>query len=154
MTSLTALPVQESSDFDDPPPKLPAAPAANFAERLSAVKASSNPLLEASGPLLRGLADMPQHLLADEVTQLRLLLEQEVHTFQKLCEQANIRRDHALGARYCLCTALDERAMQTPWAKDGRGSLGRWITDGLATTFHEDRDGGDKVYYLIGRLMT
>ncbi|WP_207880369.1 type IVB secretion system protein IcmH/DotU, partial [Pseudomonas sp. 32_A] len=31
--------------------------------------------------------------------------------------------------------------------------LGTWISEGLATSFHEDRQGGDKVYLLIGRLM-
>ncbi len=81
---------------------------------------------------------------------LRMLLEQEVRTFQKLCEQANIRRDHMIGARYCLCTALDEAAMQTSW---GKNSGVEWGTSGLSTTFHEDRDGGQKVYLLIGRLL-
>jgi type VI secretion system protein ImpK len=28
-----------------------------------------------------------------------------------------------------------------------------WVTNGLATIFHEDRQGGDKIYLLIGRLM-
>jgi type VI secretion system protein ImpK len=97
---------------------------------------------------------MPEYLEDGAIAVLRSMLEQEVRTFQKLCEQANIRRDHVLGARYCLCTALDESAMQTLWGKAGKGSLGKWTTDGLTTTFHEDRDGGDKVYYLIGRLMT
>jgi len=122
--------------------------------RLTAVLEAENPLLEAAHPLLRALADMPEHLEADAIPVFRSMIEQEVRVFQKLCEQANVRRDHMLGARYCLCTALDEAAMQTAWAKEGTGSLGAWITDGLATTFHEDRQGGDKVYLLIGRLMS
>jgi type VI secretion system protein ImpK len=28
-----------------------------------------------------------------------------------------------------------------------------WVTTGLASTFHKDRQGGDKVYYLVGKLM-
>ena len=126
----------------------------NMGARLAAVGRAKNPLLEAAKPLLRALCDMPAYLEDRSIAALRSMLEQEVRTFQKLCEQANIRRDHVLGARYCLCTALDEVAMQTPWGKAGKGSLGKWTTDGLATTFHEDRNGGDKVYYLIGRLMT
>jgi type VI secretion system protein ImpK len=43
--------------------------------------------------------------------------------------------------------------MQTAWGKGGDSGL-EWSTNGLATTFHEDRQGGDKVYLLIGRLMT
>lgn len=126
----------------------------NLGARLAAVGLAKNPLLEAARPLLRALCDMPEYLEDGAIAVLRSMLEQEVRTFQKLCEQTNIRRDHVLGARYCLCTALDESAMQTTWGKAGKGSLGKWTTDGLATTFHEDREGGDKVYYLIGRLMT
>lgn len=140
-------------EADDPPLDLPAPE--NPAHRLVAIRAAQNPLLEASRVLLRALADMPQRLDSKSaVDALRMALEQEVRIFESLCEQANIRRDHVLGARYCLCTALDEAAVQTAWASDGAGSLGQWNKDGLTTTFHEDRLGGDKVYYLIGRLMT
>lgn len=124
-----------------------------FAQRLSAVRAANNPLLEASRVLLRAQADMPEKLGSKHaVATLRTLLEQELRLFLKLCEQANIRRDHMVGARYCLCTALDEAAMQTAWGKGGNSGV-EWITNGLATIFHEDRQGGDKVYLLIGRLL-
>ncbi|CAE6746800.1 type VI secretion system protein TssL, long form [Paraburkholderia nemoris] len=121
--------------------------------RLTAVQNAKNPLLEAASPLLRAQADMPEYLEADAIPELRSLLEHEIRIFQKLCEQTNIRRDHMLGASYCLCTALDEAAMQTTWGKAGDSGV-EWITTGLASTFHEDRKGGDKIYLLIGRLMT
>ncbi|MFM0097863.1 type VI secretion system protein TssL, long form [Paraburkholderia nemoris] len=124
-----------------------------FSARLTAVKNAKNPLLEAASPLLRAQADMPEYLEADAIVELRSLLEHEIRIFQKLCEQTNIRRDHMLGASYCLCTALDEAAMQTTWGKAGDSGV-EWITAGLASTFHEDRKGGDKIYLLIGRLMT
>ncbi|KVM91544.1 type VI secretion system protein TssL, long form [Burkholderia diffusa] len=123
-----------------------------FSERLAAVRTHRNPLLEAARPLLRAQADMPEYLDTDAIPALRSLLEQEMRTFQKLCEHANIRRDHMIGARYCLCTALDEVAMQTTWGQN-RESGAAWITNSLATVFHEDRQGGDKIYLLIGRLM-
>jgi type VI secretion system protein ImpK len=129
-------------------------PPESFAHRLAAVQAARNPLLEASRVLLRAQADMPETLASKQaVAALRSLLEQELRVFQKLCEQANIRRDHMIGTRYCLCTALDEAAMQTAWGKGGASGV-EWVTNGLATIFHEDRQGGDKVYLLIGRLMT
>ncbi|AEA65998.1 type VI secretion system OmpA/MotB family protein (plasmid) [Burkholderia gladioli BSR3] len=123
-----------------------------FRERLIAVEQACNPLREAARPLLRALADMPDRLAPEETFALRDLLEHEVRTFQKLCEQANIRRDHTIGARYCLCTALDEAATQTAWGKGGSSGI-EWISSGLATTFHEDRQGGQKIYLLIGRLL-
>lgn len=123
-----------------------------FHERLIAVQQARNPLLEAARPLIRALAEMPKHLDKDEPLALRMLLEQEVRTFQKLCEQANIRRDHMIGARYCLCTALDEAVAQTEWSKEDSSGI-EWIRHGLATSVREDRDGGHKVYLLIARLL-
>ncbi|WP_081064531.1 type VI secretion system protein TssL, long form [Burkholderia stagnalis] len=128
------------------------APPENNLERLERVKTARNPLLEASRVLLRALADMPSELAANDAAALRGLLENEVRTMQKLCQQANIRRDHMLGASYCLCTALDEAAMQTAWAQHG-DSGNEWIKSSLATTFHKDIKGGDKIYLLIGRLL-
>ncbi len=126
-------------------------PGEAFDARLAAVEHAPNPLLEAARPLLRAIADMPAQLELREIDQLHLLLKQETRVFQRLCEQANIRRDHMVDARYCLCTALDEAAMQTEWGQRETGV--RWITTGLATEFHEDRHGSEKIYLLIGRLM-
>lgn len=128
-------------------------PSEPFEQRLAAVRSAPNPLLEASRVLLRAQADMPDQLASNRtIARLRSLLEQELRVFQKLCEQANIRRDHMIGARYCLCTALDEAAMQTEWGKGGSSGM-EWIRTGMATVFHEDRQGGVKVYLLIGRLL-
>lgn len=127
--------------------------AADQRERLIAVRDAKNPLLEAARPLLRALADIPEHIGTNATLSLRMLLEQEVRAFERLCEQANIRLDHMIGARYCVCTALDEAAMQTDWGKRSDSAVD-WMTNGLATAFHEDRKGGDRVYLLIGRLMS
>ncbi|WP_412473064.1 type VI secretion system protein TssL, long form [Burkholderia stabilis] len=135
-----------ASSWEGPPPE-------SFAERLAAVRRAKNPLLEASRVLLRAQADMPEKFASkNAVASLRALLKQEVRVFEKLCEQTNIRRDHMIGARYCLCTALDETVTQTAWGKAGSSGIA-WIKEGLATTFHGDLDGGDKVYLLIGRLL-
>ncbi|WP_434113652.1 type IVB secretion system protein IcmH/DotU [Paraburkholderia caffeinilytica] len=125
---------------------------AQFNARLAAISDAENPLLEAARPLLRALADMPMQLSAPTIALLHHLLEQELISFQKLCEHAHIRRDHVVGARYCLCTALDEAAMQTEWGRSEDTGV-EWITNGLATRFHEDRHGGDKIYLLVGRLL-
>ncbi|RQZ38058.1 type VI secretion system protein TssL [Burkholderia sp. Bp9090] len=128
-------------------------PSEPFDQRLAGVRVARNPLLEASRVLLRAQADMPDKLESKQaIAWLKSLLEQEMRIFEKLCEQANIRRDHMIGASYCLCTALDEAATQTAWGKEGSSAI-EWIQGGLATTFHGDLKGGDKVYLLIGRLL-
>ncbi|CAN0626863.1 type VI secretion system protein ImpK [Burkholderia multivorans] len=136
-----------------PEPLTEAPPPERFDRRLAAVNQAQNPLLEAARMLLRAQADIPDAPLSKHaIAMLRVLLEEEMRTFERLCEQANIRRDHMIGARYCLCTALDEAVTQSAWGKRGSSGI-EWIKDGLAITFHEDRDGGDKVYLLIGRLL-
>ncbi|KWB82958.1 type VI secretion system protein TssL, long form [Burkholderia ubonensis] len=127
-----------------------------FEEQLAAVKRAKNPLLEAASTLLRAQADipgLPDDMSFESAVALRDLLIQRVLIFEALCTQANIRRDHMTGAKYCLCTALDEIAMQSAWGKDVRISA-EWAEKSLATTFHEDRKGGEKIYFLIARLLT
>ncbi|WP_175819034.1 type VI secretion system protein TssL, long form [Burkholderia sp. BCC0419] len=126
-----------------------------FDARLAAVKKAGNPLLEAARTLLRAQADipdLPEETSHDTAIGLRELLVSEVQLFDRLCTQANIRRDHVIGARYCLCTALDEAVMQSAWGRDVR-IAGEWAGQNLASTFLEDSKGGAKIYLLVARLM-
>ncbi|MFT4172427.1 MAG: type VI secretion system protein TssL, long form [Rhodocyclaceae bacterium] len=107
-----------------------------------------NPLLAAAGPLLRALADMPAALPTGiGMEETKSALRDEVRRFQQTCERANLRRDHVLGARYALCTALDEAAAATPWGGTA------WINDSLLVHFHQDNDGGATVFRLLGLLL-
>jgi type VI secretion system protein ImpK len=115
--------------------------------RLSEISNALNPLLAAARPLLCALAQMPGELDAGFVGHYRTLLEREVHLFQTLCDQANLRREHVLAVRYCLCTALDEAANNTPW-----GGRGIWAGKSLLVTFHGESEGGIKLFQIIGRL--
>src|SRR5438445_6856936 len=59
--------------------------------RVAAIDGAPNPLLEAARPLLRALADMPPILEErGTVERLRALLEQELRTFQAVCDRLNI----------------------------------------------------------------
>lgn len=108
---------------------------------------AQNPLLEAARPLLHTLADMPAQLTLSQIENLRELLIREVQIFQTLCDRVNLRREHTLAVRYCLCTALDEAANKTEW-----GRSYAWAQKGLLITFHSETGGGEKVFLLIGRL--
>ena len=123
----------------------------DHALRLVAIKAAENPLLTAAQPLLRVLADMPTKLDPPDsgMESLRELLCREIRDYQALCDQANLRREHVLAVRYCLCTALDEAANKTSW-----GGGGAWASKGLLITFHNESYGGEKIFLLIGRLSS
>lgn len=132
------------------------APEMSRPARLAKVRAARNPLLEAAQPLLQAIADMPASLVIEEVELLHRLLAREVSTFQALCNSAQIREEHVVGASYALCTAIDEAAHSTRWggvvgSRDG--GAGIWAGRQLAVAFHDDARGGDKVFLLIGRLV-
>lgn len=142
---------------DSAPPTLNFAPGPNHDERLAAVMRAvderRNPFLEAASVLLRSQAEMPDALTPQGVTGLHTLLEQEVQCYTRLCEQANLRRDHMLAVRYALCTAIDEAANLKAWGGGAdTGGTGVWSTQSLLNTFHGENGGGEKVFLLIGRL--
>lgn len=123
-----------------------------LAELLATIEKDRNPFLEAASVLLRTLAELPKELNAEGVRGLHTLLTQELQTYTRLCEQANLRRDHMLAVRYALCTALDEAISAKPWAGGVAGDTGMWSTQALLNQFHGESGGGKTVFLLIGRL--
>lgn len=113
---------------------------------------SQNPLLEAARALLQALADTPRELDSNAVAQRHKWLEQEVRVFDKVCTELRLRSDHVQNARYCLCSALDEAAMQTEWGKGVTTGI-EWSSNGLAVAFGQDRQGADRVYRIVGQIM-
>jgi len=142
-----------NQDARDAPPPQPIPPGATDKERLKAINVASNKILEAARELLRAQADMPKGMDLDFADRLRECVVDELKAFQRLCAKAGVRRDHMIGARYCLCTALDEAIMEALWDTGDQKVVNSWSTRSLATTFHEDNKGGDKVYLLVGRLL-
>ena len=125
---------------------------ARLAEVERALEQDRNPFLEAARVLLRSLAELPVELNAEGVHGLHTLLTRELHTFTRLCEQVNLRREHMLAVRYALCTALDESISRKPWAGGEAQQTGMWSTQALLNQFHGENEGGKTVFLLIGRL--
>lgn len=131
-------------------PRMPASPP--IRTRVEAAEAAANPLLEAARPLLDALADTPVVLDGRAVEMRYRWLSHEVRVFDKACAELRLRPDHVQNTRYCLCSALDEAAMQTAWGK-GVSTGVEWTTHGLAVAFGGDRQGGDRVYAIIEQAM-
>ncbi|WP_431207827.1 type IVB secretion system protein IcmH/DotU [Burkholderia cepacia] len=124
----------------------------SVATRLRMVEQSINPLLEAARVLLGALANQPEILDADSVVRRRRWLEQESRLFTRMCGELNLRPEHVRSASYCLCSALDESAMQTWWGKRN-GTGVEWQVNGLAISMGHDRQGGDRVFQLIDEAL-
>jgi len=106
-----------------------------------------NPLVWAACRLLDMLAQIRSMPHLDDPARLRRYLVNEVHGFEKRAQEVGVPRDELVGARYCLCTALDEISANMPW-----GAAGVWAKQSLLVTFHNETWGGEKFYTLFARL--
>lgn len=106
-----------------------------------------NLLLQAALPLLNAIAQLRQTISHDDPAGLRQSLIEEVRLFEQRCKQAKLPFELLIGARYCLCSALDEAIAQTPW-----GTRGIWSGNGMLVTFHNESWGGEKFFQLLSRL--
>lgn len=111
------------------------------------VAGNDNLLLTAAAPLLNAVVQIRQAATHDDPAGLRQLLIDEVRQFEQRCKQAGLPFEMIIGARYCLCSLLDEAAAQTPW-----GTRGVWSGNGMLVTFHNESWGGDKVFQLLSRI--
>jgi type VI secretion system protein ImpK len=106
---------------------------------------AGNPLVDAANPLLDALA---QIRVSTQLTpeRLRVYLVDEIRRFQTRAREAAVSIEAIVGARYCLCTALDEAAALAPWGG------GAWSTQSLLVAFHNETWGGEKFFELLARL--
>jgi type VI secretion system protein ImpK len=111
------------------------------------VISGSNPLVAAANPLLDLIPQIRATGSHPSPAMLREHLLDEVRQFELRSQQAGIPNETILGARYCLCTALDEAAALTPW-----GGNGVWSAHSLLVTFHNETWGGEKFFQLLSRL--
>jgi type VI secretion system protein ImpK len=111
------------------------------------VISGSNPLVAAANPLLDLIPQIRATASHPSPALLREHLLDEVRQFELRAQQAGIPNETILGARYCLCTALDEAAALTPW-----GGNGVWSAHSLLVTFHNETWGGEKFFQLLSRL--
>ncbi|WP_312041638.1 type IVB secretion system protein IcmH/DotU [Erwinia sp.] len=112
-----------------------------------ATVSQENPLLAAAAPLLNAIVQIRLAATHDDPAGLRQQLVDEIRQFEARCKRAGLPFDMIIGARYCLCSALDEAAAQTPW-----GTRGVWSGNGLLVTFHNESWGGEKVFQLLSRI--
>ena len=142
-----------------PPPQQPAAPqyqAQQQAQPQAAQGSSSayfstsnglNPLTNAASTLIAVFEKTRQSVSHPDVGGLHQRLVNEVKTFEKTAKEAGIKPEIVLSARYCICAALDEAVMNTPW-----GSESAWPQRTLLSVFHNEASGGEKFFLILDRM--
>jgi type IV/VI secretion system ImpK/VasF family protein len=68
----------------------------------------------AANPLLNAIPQIRHSVSHDDQAGLRQQLIDEIRRFEVRCQQSGLAYEVIVGARYCLCTALDEAAALTP----------------------------------------
>jgi type VI secretion system protein ImpK len=106
-----------------------------------------NPLVALANPLLLAVPQLRATRRVDDVAGLRNALAQGVREFATRAAAEGIAAERVMAARYVLCTMIDEAAADTPW-----GSGGVWARHSLLSMFHNETEGGEKVFQLMARL--
>ena len=106
-----------------------------------------NPLLALANRLLLVVPQLRATRQVDDVDALRNALAQGIRDFAGRAAAQGIAPERVMAARYVLCTMIDEAAAETPW-----GGMGVWARHSLLTLFHNETEGGEKVFQLMARL--
>jgi len=107
-----------------------------------------NPLTGAATTLLALIAQLRDSASHADPESLFQHVSQEVQRFEAAARSKGEPADVILGARYVLCTAVDETILNTPW-----GGQSVWATQTLLGTFHNETWGGEKFFQLLDRLI-
>jgi len=111
------------------------------------INSGANPLVAAANPALNLVPQIRNLAQIGDPSSLRKHLIEKIKVFEREAQQHGIAADTIIGARYCLCTLLDETAAQTPW-----GGMGEWAKHSLLVTFHNETWGGEKFFQLLSKL--
>lgn len=105
-----------------------------------------NPLIAAANPLLNIVPQLRATLQHPDPSGLRDYIAQNIKSFEMRARSAGVAPEKVIGARYALCTLLDEAAASTPWGS------GIWAKHSLLVMFHNEAWGGEKFFQLLAKL--
>jgi type VI secretion system protein ImpK len=108
----------------------------------------SNPLVAAANVLLNLVPQIRSMVANQDPLGLQQVLLENIRLFEQQAGSLGISMETIIGARYCLCTVIDEAAAQTPW-----GGSGVWPKYSLLVALHNETWGGEKFFQLLSKLV-
>lgn len=112
------------------------------------VVSGGNPLVAAANTLLNLIPQMRRMVTNPDPGAFQQVLLERVRQFENQAGTAGVNMETTIGARYCLCTVLDEAAAQTAW-----GGTGVWSKYSLLVDLHNETWGGEKFFQLLAKLI-
>ena len=107
-----------------------------------------NPLVNAASTLIAVFEKTRQSVSHANVGGLHQSLANEIKLFENKMKEMRTQPEVILSARYCVCAALDEAVLNTPW-----GSESGWSQRTLLSVFHNETAGGEKFFLILERMM-
>ncbi len=133
------------------PTRTPPPPPAALAAALNTgafLRASWNPLLAASAPLLDlagRLRDLPEHANPE---RLRDRVIAEIRRFESAATTAGSVPEEVRIARFALCACLDDVVLATPW-----GPRSVWAREGLVAAVEKATGAAERFFDLLDAML-
>ena len=115
---------------------------------LPEVTSGGNPLVAAANTLLNLVPQIRSMVSNQDPHGLQQVLLEQIRTFERKAGASGVTMETIIGARYCLCTVIDEAAAQTPW-----GGSGVWPKFSILVALHNETWGGEKFFQLLSKLV-
>lgn len=115
---------------------------------LPEVTSGGNPLVAAANTLLNLVPQIRSMVSNQDPHGLQQVLLEQIRTFERKAGASGVTMETIIGARYCLCTVIDEAAAQTPW-----GGSGVWPKYSILVALHNETWGGEKFFQLLSKLV-
>ncbi|MBN9625435.1 MAG: hypothetical protein ABS39_01740 [Acidovorax sp. SCN 65-28] len=112
------------------------------------VVSGGNPLVASANVLLNLVPQIRAMASNADPEGFQRLLLANLREFERSAGVAGVPIETVIGARYCLCTVVDEAAAQTPW-----GGSGVWPKFSLLVALHNETWGGEKFFQLLAKLV-
>ncbi len=123
-------------------------PSATSRSDLPDVVSGGNPLVAAANGLLNLIPQIRAMATNGDPAAFQQYLLEAMRGFERKAAGSGVPMETVIGARYCLCTAIDEAAAQTPW-----GGGGVWPRYSLLVALHNETWGGEKFFQLLAKLV-
>ena len=105
-------------------------------------------LLAAASNLFSILISIKSSYTSKDITYLRNLLIRELNEFIQKASLAGDPIRTILAAKYCLCAAIDEVIMSTPWGRESS-----WDEMSLLSYFYKETFGGERFFIILQNLL-
>ncbi len=109
---------------------------------------SINRIVDASQSLLALISRIPEVSENNNLDYLHKDVRAEIESLELELQREGFDRATILAHRYCLCSAIDEAVMCSPW-----GQNSDWSERSLLALFHSETWGGEKFFIVLNRLM-